>query len=195
MIPVQYWCVGRNYSEHAQELGNAIPEKPLIFLKSGRSYQSGPELNFPSFCQEVHHELEVVLLLGKNLQPTHWTLGLDLTERKIQNELKAKGHPWELSKTFPGATVLGPWQKLTSLETLQSLEFSLEVNGKTQQKGQVSQMVFSIPELLSYITGHFPVGEGDAIFTGTPSGVGPLKSGDRLLAKSSSQLTVEWSIR
>lgn len=195
MTPYQFWCIGRNYADHARELGNPIPEKPLIFLKSGRSVQTGREIAFPPFCHEVHHELEVVVMVDKELKPAYWTLGLDLTERRIQNELKSLGQPWELSKSFIGATVLGPWQPVTSVEALGNMEITLEVNGIIKQRAHLSQMLFSIPELIRYLAKHFPIGEGDAIFTGTPKGVGPLRSGDKLVAKSSSQLTVEWTVR
>lgn len=194
MKPNQFWCVGRNYSEHAKELGNAVPDKPLIFLKSGASLQQGSEISFPSYCQDIHHELEIVVLLGKDLKPTHWTLGLDLTERTIQSELKKQGQPWELAKTFKGAAVLGPWQPLESAKNLESMEFRLDVNGTSRQVGHTRDMIFSFPVLMEYLTARFPVSEGDAVFTGTPSGVGPLKSGDKLVA-SSGQLTVNWSVR
>lgn len=193
MKPRQYWCIGRNFSEHARELGNPIPEKPLIFLKSGDCLQQGPELVFPDFCNEVHHELEVVLYLGAKLIPTYWTLGLDLTERKIQNELKQLGQPWELAKSFKGAVALGPWQAITS-DTLSNLEFSLEVNGLPRQNGRLCDHIFPYPKLIEYLAARFPVSEGDALFTGTPSGVGRLKSRDKLVARAG-QLTVEWSIR
>lgn len=194
MTPYQFWCIGRNYADHARELGNPVPEKPLIFLKSGKSVQHGSVISFPPFCHEVHHELEVVVMLGQELKPTYWTLGLDLTERRIQNELKSLGQPWELSKTFKGATVLGAWQPITSLESLANMEFTLEINGIIKQRAHMSQMLFSIPSLIQYLDRHFPIGEGDAIFTGTPKGVGPIKSGDHLVAKSTLGYSIEWRV-
>jgi len=194
MKPNQYWCIGRNFSEHAHELGNPVPEKPLIFLKSGGCLQSGPELTFPDFCNEVHHELEIVVLLGAQLEPTHWTLGLDLTERRLQNELKQLGQPWELCKSFKGAVALGPWQPLASVQALETMEFTLAVNGQVRQSGRAENMIFPFPKLLQYLSTRFPIAAGDAIFTGTPSGVGPLKSGDKLTAQCG-QLTVNWSVR
>jgi acylpyruvate hydrolase len=194
MIPNQFWCIGRNFSDHAVELGNPVPEKPLIFLKSGGCVQMGPELSFPSFCSEVHHELEIVLLLGKDLAPTHWTLGLDLTERKIQNELKQMGQPWELAKSFKGAVTLGPWQTLTDIKTLDTLEFSLEINGIQRQHGFVAHMIFNFDKLIQYLNDRFPLSPGDALFTGTPAGVGPLKSGDILVA-TAGDLKIQWNIK
>ncbi len=194
MKPHQYWCIGRNFSDHAVELGNPIPEKPLIFLKSGGCLQPGPELSFPFFCGEVHHELEIVLLLGNNLYPSHWTLGLDLTERKIQSELKQMGQPWELSKSFKGAVALGAWQTIKNLDELADLEFTLKINGVIKQQGFVSHMTFSFDRLIQYLYDRFPIAPGDALFTGTPAGVGPLKSKDRLEA-SAGPLQVQWTIK
>ncbi len=194
MNPNQYWCIGRNFSDHAAELGNPVPEKPLIFLKSGGCLQSGPELSFPSFCSDVHHELEIVLLLGEGLKPTHWTLGLDLTERRIQNELKQMGQPWELCKSFKGAVALGPWQPVTSTEELEQLDFTLSINGMQRQRGYASQMIFKFDKLIQYLNDRFPVAPNDAIFTGTPKGVGLLKSGDILEATSGS-LKIQWKIK
>lgn len=190
----QFWCIGRNFSDHATELGNPIPEKPLIFLKSAGCVQPGPELSFPSFCYEIHHELEIVLFLGEGLKPTHWTLGLDLTERRIQNELKQMGQPWELSKSFKGAAALGTWNPITDLKELDTLEFSLNVNGYQKQHGSVTQMIFKFEKLIQYLAERFPVAPGDAIFTGTPSGVGPLKSGD-VLEGTAGNFKVQWKIK
>lgn len=194
MKPNQFWCVGRNFSDHAAELGNPVPEKPLIFLKSGGCLQPTPELSFPSFCDEIHHEIEIVLFMGKDLIPSHWTLGLDLTERKIQNELKQMGQPWELCKSFIGAAALGPWQELTDLAQLENLEFTLSINGVQKQRGLASNMIFKFDKLIQYLKDHFPLAPGDAIFTGSPAGVGPLKSGDLLDAAADSFKT-QWKIK
>lgn len=189
-----FWCVGRNYSEHAKELGNALPEQPLIFAKSAGTLQKSSELFISESVQSFHYELELVLLLDQNLEASHWTLGLDFTDRTTQNQLKSKGEPWELAKSFKGSTALGPWQKLQNLNQLNSFQFQLEVNGEIKQKASVSDMIFSPLILLNYLKKHFPLQGGDAIFTGTPSGVGPLKSGDRVKAQSG-ELTVLWSLR
>lgn len=194
MKPNQYWCIGRNFSDHAAELGNPVPEKPLIFLKSGGCLQPGPDLSFPPFCHEVHHELEIVLLLGEGLKPTHWTLGLDLTERKIQNELKQMGQPWELAKSFKGAVALGTWNPIQNMEDLNNLEFTLVINGFQKQQGSATQMIFKFDRLIQYLSERFPVAPGDAVFTGTPSGVGPLKSGD-VLDASAGDFKVRWKIK
>jgi fumarylpyruvate hydrolase len=189
-----FWCVGRNYKDHALELNNPIPSKPLIFLKSGACVQQGPQILLSPHCQDVHHEIEIVLLLNKDLKPSHWTLGLDLTDRKTQSELKAKGEPWELCKSFKGSAVLGPWQKINSLQEVENREFKLEVNDVCRQTGNTKDMIFSFHGLLNYLQNHFPLVENDAVFTGTPAGVGPLLSGDRVKAQSG-ELTVPWTVR
>jgi 2-keto-4-pentenoate hydratase/2-oxohepta-3-ene-1,7-dioic acid hydratase in catechol pathway len=194
MRPNQYWCIGRNFSDHALELGNPIPEKPLIFLKSGGCLQTGTELVFPEFCREIHHEIEIVLLLGEKLKPTHWTLGLDFTERKIQNELKQLGQPWELSKSFKGAAALGPWQELKNLNDLSDVDFTLTINGFQKQHGHVSQMIFKFDKLIQYLADRFPLAPGDAIFTGTPAGVGAIHSDDVLEAQCGS-LKIQWKVK
>lgn len=189
-----FWCVGRNYSDHAKELGNDIPSRPLIFSKSSGTLQKSSELFIDSSVLSFHHEIEIVLRLDNNLNASHWTLGLDFTDRATQNELKNKGEPWELCKSFKGSTALGPWQKLTDIDHLNSFQFQLEVNGQIKQKGQVKDMIFPPLILLSYLKKHFPLEPGDAVFTGTPSGVAALKSGDRVKAQSG-ELTVLWTLR
>jgi 2-keto-4-pentenoate hydratase/2-oxohepta-3-ene-1,7-dioic acid hydratase in catechol pathway len=189
-----FWCVGRNYSEHAKELGNTIPDRPLIFSKSRGTLQKNSELVIDPHVQSFHHELEIVLLLNKDLEISHWTLGLDFTDRTTQNELKSKGEPWELCKSFKGSTALGPWQKLANLDDLNSFQFQLEVNDQIRQRGHVKDMIFPPLILLSYLKKHFPMEAGDAVFTGTPAGVAALKSGDRVKAQSG-ELTVLWTLR
>ncbi len=189
-----FWCVGRNYKDHTLELNNPIPKKPLIFLKSGACEQQGPQILLSPHCQDVHHEIEIVLLLNKDLKPSHWTLGLDLTDRKTQTELKSKGEPWELCKSFKGSAVLGPWQKLNHLDELENRKFHLEVNEVIRQTGHSKDMIFPFDGLLNYLQTHFPLQENDAVFTGTPAGVGPLVAGDRVKAQSG-ELTVTWTVR
>ena len=189
-----FWCVGRNYKEHALELNNPVPSKPLIFLKSGACEQTGPQILLSPQCQDVHHEIEIVLLLNKELKPSHWTLGLDLTDRKTQSELKSKGEPWELCKSFKGSAVLGPWQELQNLQDIEQRKFQLEVNEVVRQTGNSKDMIFSFHQLLNYLQTHFPLSENDAVFTGTPAGVGPLVAGDRVKAQSG-ELTVTWTVQ
>jgi fumarylpyruvate hydrolase len=189
-----FWCVGRNYAEHAKELGNSVPSEPLIFSKSAACQNSTQEIFWPSFCGDIHHEIEIVLLLGSDLRISHWTLGLDLTDRSAQNRLKSLGSPWELAKSFQGSAVLGPWQKWTDFDFLKDKEFTLSVNEEIRQRGQMQHMIFKPQDLLEYIGKRFPLVAGDAVFTGTPSGVGPLKSKDRVKAQMA-ELTLTWTVR
>lgn len=193
------WAVGRNYAAHAQELGNKVTEKPLIFLKSGSCAVVSQMLSWPAWAQDVHHEVELALLIGPQLEISAWGLSLDLTERKIQAELKTQGHPWTLAKSFIGACPLGDFRNDLKWESLVDAEISLSVNQKVRQSGTLNQMIFTPDVLLQYIKDHFPLESGDLILTGTPAGVGPLKSGDELRATLSLQgqvlLENHWKIQ
>lgn len=189
------WCVGRNYSEHAKELGNAVPTTPLIFLKAGSSVAKSKEtFALPFWSDEVHHEIELALRLDDKLQVSHAAVALDLTERKAQTEAKNAGKPWTLAKSFKEATVISNFFQITSLKELENLTLSLKVNGVEKQHGSTDQMIFKVPELLQYILAHFPVVPGDWILTGTPSGVGPLHPGDTVRAEIEGKVSAEWRV-
>lgn len=181
-------CIGRNYAAHAAELGNAVPEEPVVFCKPD-SALLGRNLPFvvPSFSQDIHHELEVVLRIGKvgkHIEPRFAhkyidavTVGLDFTARDVQSELKSKGLPWEKAKGFDGSAVVGAWR---SPEELRGLEFSLRKNGEVVQHGRVQDMIHSPEQIIAHLSRYFTLKTGDLIFTGTPSGVGPVAPGDHL---------------
>lgn len=185
-------ALGRNYVEHAKELGNAVPkEEPVIFLKSSSSVRSleGGQIAFAS--QVFHHEIELVLLVGQHV-PLNTVaegceldciravgLGLDLTRREKQAELKSAGLPWTLAKSFCGAALLSPFTPI-AVADFADIGFELLVNGERKQRGHVSQMIFDLPFQLRYLNSFVPLLPGDVIFTGTPSGVGPVAQGDRL---------------
>lgn len=177
------YCVGRNYVEHARELDNEVPTKPLIFCKTPSSIvqDASVEFEYPHFSNDVHFEGELVLRMGLDergaLLPTAITFGIDFTARDIQSELKSKGHPWELAKSFKGAGAMGPFiafdaQALYRLET--------RLNGATRQDGDTTLMIFDIPTIVKYLALHFPLLEGDLIFMGTPAGVGSVSRGDTI---------------
>jgi 2-keto-4-pentenoate hydratase/2-oxohepta-3-ene-1,7-dioic acid hydratase in catechol pathway len=181
------WCVGRNYREHAAELGNEVPSQPIIFLKASssiRALESGPLAHGD---EEFHHEAELVLLLGKAIPlgglPRHELLatvhglglGLDLTRRGHQSELKKQGLPWLMAKSFAGAA---PVSEFVAEFDLERIEYSLDVNGERRQYARVSDMIFDVPFLLSYLSSSHELHAGDLIFTGTPKGVGPMRKGD-----------------
>jgi 2-keto-4-pentenoate hydratase/2-oxohepta-3-ene-1,7-dioic acid hydratase in catechol pathway len=188
------WAVGRNYSEHAKELGNPVPAAPMIFLKAGSSAsEASPTLTIPSWMNEVHHEVELALRFDARLEIREACVALDLTDRAKQVELKSRGEPWTLAKTFSGACPLSKFFPVASLQELADLELTLDVNGRRAQYGRSSQMIFTIPALLDFVRSRFPVCPGDLLLTGTPAGVGPLKRGDRVRAEIVGRTSHEWS--
>jgi acylpyruvate hydrolase len=178
------YAIGRNYADHAKELNNPVPKQPVVFLKAPSSLRLAAEGPLAFANEEFHHELELVFLCDPQADLS-WdslvgvSLGLDLTRRGVQSELKAKGLPWTLAKSFAGAAVLGPWQRLEADWWQEPIDLSLEVNGELRQHGDHSQMIFSLPQILSFLNQQQPIEPGDLIFSGTPAGVGPLRKGDR----------------
>ncbi|MBX2987072.1 MAG: fumarylacetoacetate hydrolase family protein [Bdellovibrionaceae bacterium] len=193
------WAVGRNYADHAKELGNAVPGEPMIFLKAGSSVTTGPRVQWPAWAKDVHHELEWALEFGPELRFSRMALALDLTERTLQGKLKSQGHPWTLAKSFTGSCPLSDWVKLpASEEDQKKLRLQLFVNGESRQDGLVSQMIFPAEVLREFILARFPVRPGDVLLTGTPAGVGALHAGDQLEGRLSlagkELLTVPWTV-
>lgn len=188
------WAVGRNYAEHAKELGNEVPTTPLIFLKAGSTATLGSEIQIPAWCEDVHHEVELALRFNEKLQIDQIALALDLTERKMQSQLKAKGQPWTLAKSFTGSCPLSPFVKISNLTELENLSLSLSINGQIRQEGVTSQMLFKPAQLVDYVCQHFPVCPGDLLLTGTPSGVGPLLADDQLEAHLGTLLRHSWRV-
>ncbi|RUO37219.1 isomerase/hydrolase [Aliidiomarina shirensis] len=188
-------CVGRNYADHAKELGNEVPESPLLFMKPSSAIQPlhGERLRIPTGQGACHHELELAVLIGGLMQGVSadnaltnvagYALGLDLTLRDLQDALKAKGHPWERAKAFDGSAALGPFVSANVFGNVSKASFQLERNGVVQQEGKVTEMIFSVADLLAEISSVFTLEAGDIVFTGTPAGVGPLAVGDNLSAK------------
>lgn len=188
------WAVGRNYPEHAKELGNTVPTKPFFFLKSGSTAHLSGRIHLPPWAENVHHEIELALHIDAHQKIDSWTLALDLTERNLQNELKSKGLPWTLAKSFIGSCPLGPLQKGWNWEQLKTQSISLKVNGELRQKSLLEEMLFKPQQLLEFVQKHFPLQEGDLILTGTPSGVGPLQRGDILEGQLGSDFKVQWTV-
>lgn len=167
------YCVGRNYALHAAELGNEVPASPLIFLKpAAAALYDGETLRLPPSSRRVDHEVEVVAGIGPDGHP-RYAIGVDFTARDLQLEAKKKGDPWTLAKGFKGFAALGAF-----VEAQPPFEFWLSVNGARRQSGDTRQMVFMIDTLLTYVHDTFGLAPGDVVFTGTPAGVAPLKSGD-----------------
>jgi len=176
------WCVGRNYTEHAKEMNAEIPQTPLIFLKAGTSAYFGSLIHLPEWSNDIHHELEIAFWIDEHFKFSHVTLALDLTARDIQSRAKEKGQPWTLAKSFIGACPLGSWIPLNDGLDPKNLMFELKINNILKQTGSANEMIFEPYALLNYVKRHFPVTAHDVLLTGTPAGVGPLKSGDKLEA-------------
>lgn len=196
-------CVGRNYAAHAKELGNEVPTRPILFLKpvSSVSHTSTPIaskfIDTPrQRVYDVHYEAELCVRIGAPLKSASITeakavpnlidavtLGLDLTLRDLQSELKAKGHPWERAKCFDGSCVLGDWVEAKGFSDFSNVTYQLFINDGLAQEGNTELMLFPVYDLLSEISYAFSLQPGDVIMTGTPSGVGVLKAGDNLTLK------------
>ena len=184
-------CIGRNYIDHIKELSNQKPMNPVVFLKPDSAVIAKNQ-NFiiPSFSNEIHHEVELVIKInkvGKHIDKSfshkyydEIGLGIDFTARDIQNNLKQKGHPWEKSKAFDNSCMVGNFLKKEKLEDISKIEFSLKKNNEIVQSGCSNDMLWKIDELISYVSQYFTLKIGDLIFTGTPSGVSKVESGDIL---------------
>lgn len=183
-------CIGRNYSEHIRELGNETPEEPVIFIKPDSAVlRNNSPFFIPAFSNDVHYEAEIFVKIQKHGKaiPTAFAggyydevgLGIDFTARDLQNQLKSKGLPWEKAKGFDHSAVIGKTFQKSEFQ-LQQQEFRLIKNGEVVQHGNSKDMIHSIDEIISYVSHFFSLKKGDLIFTGTPSGVGPVKAGDHL---------------
>ncbi len=184
-------CIGRNYTDHINELVNEKPEYPVVFMKPDTSIlNSGFPFVIPEFSNDVHHELEVVVKInkvGKYIQPKFASkyynqigLGIDFTARDLQAKLKEKGLPWEIAKGFDGATVLGSFVDKNQFENVQNIAFEMQKNGTVVQSGNTKEMLWNIDELISYVSQYFTLKVGDVIFTGTPAGVAKVSPEDVL---------------
>lgn len=185
-------CIGRNYAEHAKELGNEIPEKPVIFMKPDTAVlKKGSDFYIPEFSDDIHYELEVVLKIskgGKYIQEENAAnyydeigLGIDFTARDLQAKLKEKGLPWELAKGFDGSAVVSEFFKKEDFD-MKNLNFSLMKNKEKVQDGNTSLMLFTPEKIIAFVSQYFTLRVGDLIFTGTPKGVGKVSENDILEA-------------
>lgn len=188
---MKIFCIGRNYKEHVAELMNDIPDAPVIFIKPVTALiPNNSSFHIPSFSNCIHYEGELVFKIakdGKNIYEENAldyissvTVGIDFTARDLQKRLKEKGLPWEIAKCFDHSAAIGRFISMKYFPSLESLHFTLLKNNCLVQQGHISQLIFSVPTLLSYISTFFTIQKGDLIFTGTPAGVGPVVSGDVL---------------
>jgi len=190
---MKIFCVGRNYSEHAKELGSDVPDEPVIFMKPKSALlQPHTPFYYPEFTNELHYECELVLRVSKNgkyIQDKFAgkyydavTTGIDFTARDIQNDLKAKGLPWEKAKAWDNSAVIGKWIPLANIKDKKNIGFSFKKNGELVQEGNSKEMIFDFDYIISYISNFFSINIGDLVFTGTPKGVGEIVVGDEVEA-------------
>jgi 2-keto-4-pentenoate hydratase/2-oxohepta-3-ene-1,7-dioic acid hydratase in catechol pathway len=193
--PGRVFCIGRNDAAHARELQNEAPAAPVVFQKSPLCLAPpGVPIHYPAHGRDLQHEVEVVVLLGGAGRPrteaearalvAGLTLGLDLTLRDVQAELKAKGLPWEAAKSFEQSAPLGPFVPCAPTLDLGALPFACRVNGAVRQQGNTRDLLFSIPALIVALARVWYLRAGDLIYTGTPQGVGPLNPGDRVTVEA-----------
>lgn len=199
-------CIGRNYTEHARELNNPVPEKPVFFMKPDTALlQKNNPFFYPDFSKDVHYETELVLKISRNGRHieekfahkyyNELTIGIDFTARDIQAECKAKGLPWEISKAFDQSAPLGRFLPKTKFSNLNSIQFELNINDVTVQHGNSSDMIFSFDQIISYISKFITLKTGDLIFTGTPEGVGPVKINDHMEAFIEGEKLLELNVK
>jgi acylpyruvate hydrolase len=198
-------CIGRNYAEHAKEMKSELPKEPLFFMKPDTALILKNQPFFlPDFSNEIHHEVELVLKInrvGKNIEErfahkyyNEIGIGIDFTARDLQAKCKEKGQPWEMAKAFDGSAPLGGFIPKTSF-ALNEIAFHLNINGKTVQKGNSKDLIFSFDRIIAYVSRFVTLKKGDLIFTGTPEGVGPVKTNDRLEAYIGEEKLLELSIK
>ncbi|NOZ34835.1 MAG: fumarylacetoacetate hydrolase family protein [Chlorobi bacterium] len=198
-------CIGRNYIDHAKELNNKVPDKPMFFMKPETSLLlKNRPFYYPDFSKEIHYETEIIIKidkLGKHIDEkfahryySETGLGIDFTARDLQRECKEKGHPWEIAKAFEHSAPISE-HFINKKDLPDNVNFALELNGKTVQTGNTKDMIFSVDKLISYISQFFTLKIGDLIFTGTPDGVGQVKIGDNLKGYIENKLMFDFDIK
>ena len=195
-------CIGRNYLEHAKELNNPVPKKPMFFVKPDTSLLRTHMFYIPPFSNNIHYELELVVKIkkvGKSISKRfahkyydEISLGLDLTARDLQEECKEKGMPWEIAKGFDSSAPIGKWYQKKDLK---SLDFYLLKNGEKVQEGNPSQMIFDVDSIIEYVSKFMTLKKGDLIFTGTPSGVGKMEVNDVFEAYLDGRKTIDLRVK
>ena len=186
---MKIFCIGRNYAKHAKELGNGVPDEPIIFMKPKSALVQGhTPFYYPEFTNELNYEAELVVRISKNgkyIQEKHASnyynaisVGIDFTARDIQQQLKEKGLPWEKAKAFDNSAAVGKFVNLTPAINKKNVNFSLTKNKEVVQKVNSSEMIFTIDQIVANISNFFSINIGDLIYTGTPEGVGECMVGD-----------------
>ena len=189
------WAVGRNYADHAKEMGDTPTEKPLVFLKAGSSATvNSTEIILPWWSEEIHHEVELALKFSPSMHIAECAVAIDLTERKVQSAAKKAGEPWTLAKSFDGACPVSAFFMIKNLNELKGLKIKLWVNDELRQEASLDDMIHPAQKLLNHISMYFPVCAGDLILTGTPAGVAALHPGDVVKAQIEGQITHTWKV-
>ena len=199
-------AIGRNYAAHAKELNNAVPSKPIIFLKPDTAVlKDNKPFYIPEFSSDIHYELEVVLKIckeGKHIAEKFASnyydeigLGIDFTARDIQTQHKEKGLPWELAKAFDNSAAISTFLPKSDFSDLYQLQFELQINKETRQKGHTENLLFSFENIISFVSQYITLKKGDLIFTGTPEGVGRVNQGDQLEAWLEGKQLLNFSVK
>lgn len=199
-------CIGRNYIDHAKELNNPVPEKPVFFMKPDTALllKHNPFF-YPSFSNNVQYETELVVKIdrnGKHIEEkfahkyySEIGIGIDFTARDLQAEAKKKGLPWEIAKSFDQSAPVGEFIHKEKLTALNNINFSLKINGEVRQQGNSKDMIFTFDHIIAYVSQFITLRTGDLIFTGTPQGVGPIKINDHLEAFIEDQKLLEFNVK
>lgn len=203
--PGRIFCVAKNYAAHVREMDSSTPPAPVVFMKPASSLvPAGTRIRYPAHGRELHHEVEIVLRVGargRNIPAEAApgvidavTVGLDLTLRDVQRDLKAAGLPWEAAKAFDQSAPVGEFLPITAPTDLDDIDFGCWVNGEPRQRGNTRDMLFPVDTLISHISGIWALEPGDLIFTGTPDGVAALVPGDRVEVEASDIGEFAWDI-
>lgn len=200
-------CIGRNYAQHAKELNNPLPKVPIFFLKPESALlKNNKPFFYPEFSKEIHYETEVVVRIdrvGKHIEKqfahryySEVALGIDFTARDRQRECKEKGLPWEIAKAFDASAPISEFVSLYGLgKKVDNLNFKLDIDQQTVQEANSGEMIFSVDEIIAYVSQFFTLKMGDLIFTGTPQGVGAVQIGNRLQAYLDDRLMLDFEIK
>jgi 2-keto-4-pentenoate hydratase/2-oxohepta-3-ene-1,7-dioic acid hydratase in catechol pathway len=199
-------CIGRNYVDHIKELENEVSGTPVVFLKPDTALlRNANPFYIPDFADEFHYEVELLVKinkLGKNIEPEfahryyeEIGIGIDFTARDLQNKLRKKGLPWEKCKAFDSSAAISGFVPKSKYPDINNINFHLDVNGETRQKGNSSMMIYKIDTIVSHLSKYFTLKIGDIIFTGTPAGVGPVKIDDRLQLYIEDELMLDFMIK
>ena len=199
-------CIGRNYREHAKELNNPVPEKPVFFMKPDTALlQKNNPFFYPDFSKNVQYETEIIIKINRNGRHIEEKfahkyydeigIGIDFTARDLQAEQKKKGLPWEIAKAFDGAAPVGKFIDKNQFSSLDDIHFSLKINGELRQQGHTADMMFSFDRIIAYVSQFISLKPGDLIFTGTPSGVGPTQINDHYEAFIEGEKLLDFNVK